>query len=171
MGSVTGRMMRKYDALERRIAYVSTTIVVLMMLLTTADVILRYVFNAPIQDSFELSQFMMVGIVFLGVPYLQTIKGHVSVEFLTSRVSPTSRKILTIFGYIMGLFAYALITWRSGYYAWKAWETSDYKMGIIHYPLWPAKSMVPLGCAMLCIMLILDILHDSAELLSGKPRL
>lgn len=145
-------------------AYLSAAIVVFMMLLTTGDVVLRYGFNRPIQDSFELSQFMLVAIVFLGIPYLQSIRGHVSIEFATARLSPNTREILKIFGHVIGLFAFAIVTWRSGYYAWQAWETNDYTMGIMQYPLWPAKSIVPLGSGMLCVRLILDIGHDTAAL-------
>ncbi len=161
-----GMLLRAYHMVEKSMVVLSAMIVAAMMLLTTTDVVLRYVFNSPIQDSFQLSQFMMVGIVFLGIPYMQSIRGHVTVEFLTSRLSPRARSILTIFGLLIGLFIYAIVTWKSGSYAWSSWKINEYTMGIIHYPLWPAKFMVPIGTGILCVRLVLDIVHDISMLIS-----
>lgn len=161
----------RYEAaLERAMAYLSAATVVAMMLLTTADVVLRYTLNRPIQDSFELSQFMLVGLVFLGIPYLQSIRGHVTVEFITNRLSATTRRFWGIVGHAIGLFAFAVVTWRTAHFAWQAWETGDFTMGIIQYPLWPAKSVIPLGTGLLCIRLMLDIVQDSIMLWAGRHK-
>jgi len=170
MGKFRSIVLKKFEALEKLMIYLSAVIVAVMMLLTATDVFLRYGLNRPIQDSFELSQFMMAGLVFLGIPYIQSIKGHVSVEFLTSRLSPTAREILKIFGYLFGLFIYVIVTRQSALFALDAWKTNDYTMGVVHYPLWPAKSTVPMGSGILCIRLILDIIHDSVKLLGRQTE-
>jgi len=170
MANSSSIVVKKFEALEKLMIYLSAVIVAIMMLLTATDVFLRYVFNKPMQDSFELSQFMMAGLVFLGIPYMQSIKGHVSVEFLTSRLSPTAREIIKILGYLFGLFIYVIVTRQSGLFALDAWKTNDYTMGIVHYPLWPAKSTVPLGSGILCIRLILDIVHGSVKLLGRQTE-
>jgi TRAP-type C4-dicarboxylate transport system permease small subunit len=163
-------LLRKYAIIEKSMIVLSAIIVVAMMFLTAVDVVLRYVFNSPIQDSFQLSQFMMVGIVFLGISYMQSIRGHVTVEFLASALSPKAKDIITIFGLIIGLFIYAIVTWKSGIYAWSSWKINEYTMGIIHYPLWPAKLAVPLGTGTLCLRLIIDIIHDIIKLLSKHSK-
>jgi len=39
-------------------------------------------------------------------------------------------------------------------------------MGIVHFPLWPAKCIIPLGCALLCIRLLVDMVMDIQKLLN-----
>jgi TRAP-type C4-dicarboxylate transport system permease small subunit len=157
-------LSRKQAVVERAMAYLGAMCVMAMMFITTVDVILRYVLNRPIQDSFELSQFLLVGLVFLGVPYLQSIRGHVNVQFLTARLSPAAKGVLGLTGHVIGLFAFAVVTWQTGYFAWQAWDRNDFTMGIVQYPLWPAKSVIPLGTGMLCLRLLMDILQDTQQI-------
>ena len=163
-------VLTNYATLERLLGTISAGIIVLLMALTVIDVFLRYVFNNPIQGSYQVAQFLMVGIVFLGIAYVQSIKGHVKVAFLTSRIPPRGRDALNIFAYSIGLVIYAVVTWRGALFAWDSWQVHDYTMGLVHYPLWPAKSMIPLGSGMLCIRLILDIVHDSAKLVGHQHQ-
>jgi TRAP-type C4-dicarboxylate transport system permease small subunit len=57
-------------------------ILVLLLLYTVADVVLRYVFNMPFRGSREFTQFMMAVIVFLGLAYCGWTGGHVAVDIL-----------------------------------------------------------------------------------------
>jgi TRAP-type C4-dicarboxylate transport system permease small subunit len=53
-----------------------------LMLLTVADVVLRYVFNAPILGSYELTEVAMVVIAFLAIPYAAAKRVNVRVDLL-----------------------------------------------------------------------------------------
>jgi hypothetical protein len=47
-----------------------------------------------------------------------------------------------------------------GLQAWNAFITGDYFYGIIQFPMWPAKSILTLGMALLGIRVITDILRN-----------
>lgn len=53
-----------------------------MMLLTTADVCGRYLFNAPILGSVELTQIMLAMVVFLTFPTVTWREEHIAVDLL-----------------------------------------------------------------------------------------
>ncbi len=64
---------------------------------TVASVFCRYVLNDSIVWSEELTRYLFVWIVFLGVPFGIERGAHVSVDFLTQRVSPSLRRRLIVF--------------------------------------------------------------------------
>ena len=67
--------------------------VLFMMFLTTADVILRRIFNSPIGGVFELTEFMMIVVVGFALGYTQLIKANVNVDPVsyTHLTLPTKR--------------------------------------------------------------------------------
>jgi TRAP-type C4-dicarboxylate transport system permease small subunit len=156
------RILTAIDRAQRRIeriaAYMAAGLVFVMIFPTTLDVILRYIFNSPLPDIFQLTEFMMVGLVYLAIAYVQSIKDHIKIEVVTARLPQKIRDGLDLFGYVVGLLIFGMITWQSGRLAWAAWVNEDYTMGIIHFPLWPAKTILPIGTCLLCLRLILDIL-------------
>lgn len=52
------------------------------MALTFVDVIGRYVFNAPVRGGFELTEIMMAGLIFLGMPLVTRDNAHIRVDLL-----------------------------------------------------------------------------------------
>ncbi len=152
--------------IERLSATIAAAIILAMMLLTTADVVGRYVFNNPVIGTVEVSEFMLLGIVFLSVGYVQAVRGHIAVEVITSWLPRRTQIGLEIFGHILGLFLYSIITWKTGVQAYNAWSIGDFSAGVIEFPLWPAKSLIPLGMGILCLRLVSDIPHDFAKWLA-----
>lgn len=151
-------------AVELGFCIAAAGVVMVMMFPVTADVILRYVFRSPLHGSLELGEFMMIGVVYLSIAYIQAVKGHIRVEVGTARLPKKFQIALDILGYGFGLALFSIITWRSGHLAWEAWITGDYTMGVVRFPLWPAKSIVPIGTGLLCLRLISDIIGDFIKL-------
>lgn len=52
-----------------------------MMILTSVDVFMRYVLNAPIVGAFEITEVMMPILIFAALPLVSGHDGHVTVEF------------------------------------------------------------------------------------------
>ena len=88
---------------ERTIRFVATigmVFVLPLMLITTADVVGRGFFNKPIAGTFELSEYMLAVIILLGAAYTQQVKGHVAVDFLTSRFSTKTQALCQSIGVV-----------------------------------------------------------------------
>ena len=149
----------------KALAWISSGIVFVMMFFLTADVVLRYLFNRPIIGVYQLAEFMVVGVVFLSVAYVQTLKGHIKMEVATSWLPLKGQIALDIFGYLVGIAVFSVIAWHSGKIAIHAWRIKDVSMGMVQFPLWPAKSLVPFGSGLLCLELFSNVLGDLAMLL------
>ena len=79
---VMDRLKSCIDSSLRALAAVSGAAIVAMMLLTCTDVFLRYVFNAPIEGALDITQMLMVIVVFFGLGYCGWTGGHVVVDLL-----------------------------------------------------------------------------------------
>jgi TRAP-type C4-dicarboxylate transport system permease small subunit len=128
-----------------------------LMVMVTADTIRRYVFNSPIHGVLEVSEFMMAALVFLTLAYAQRKKRMINVNIITSHFSPRTNDYLNLFIYGFGLVFWALITWQGADAAYLAWKIMDRTPGLVQLPLSPPKALVPIGGALLCIQLMIDI--------------
>ena len=155
--------------METTASRIAAWLIIASMFLTSADVLGRYLFNNPITTVYEIVQIMLLGIVYLSIAYVLSLRGHPKVDIITSWLPWRAQLALDIFGYTLGLLMMAVVTWQCGLRAWHSWVVGDYTMGLVFIPLWPGKSMLPIGIGLLCIRLILIIIEDSTHLLRGIP--
>ena len=96
--------------MAKRLYWVAGVAIVVMMLLTCADVVLRY-FRKPIPGTYELVCFLGAAAVAFSMAHTSVEKGHVAVTFVISlfprRIQGLIESITTIFG----LFFFSLIAW------------------------------------------------------------
>ena len=127
-----------------------------MMIMTVLDVILRYLFNSPLLGAFEITEFMMVVIVFFSLAYTQSQKGHVTVDFFVTRLSEQKRRVINLISHSIYFLLILTITWKSVARAIEILETKEVS-GTLSIPVFPFYLIVALGCAAMCIELLRDI--------------
>jgi TRAP-type C4-dicarboxylate transport system permease small subunit len=71
----------------RRLALLGGWLLLSVALVTVADALRRSFLGRPIQGTFEATELVLAVIIFFGLPYTGITDGHVSVDFLTSRLS------------------------------------------------------------------------------------
>ena len=135
-----------------------------LMLLTVGDVMGRSFFNKPIPGTFELSEYMLAVIVLLGAAYTQQVKGHVGVDFLTSRYSPRIQAVLQAVTTLAGLVIIAILVWQGYLEGIHEKAVSDQ----LRVPQWPFKLLVAVGGLLLWLELLLDFI-TSALKIAGRP--
>jgi len=143
---------------------ISAILLVGMMLLVVCDVTGRYLLNRPVHGTMEITEFIMVAVVFFTLAHTQAIRAHIKVELLLERMSRRVRLLLEAITYLFGMVIFALIGWQgvmSAIEAWEFWEVTD---GLIPFPTLPAKLTIPIGCFVFCLRFIIDIVEAVREL-------
>ncbi|MDD5702015.1 MAG: TRAP transporter small permease, partial [Dehalococcoidales bacterium] len=164
--------VRLLGKIERGGVEISGIFIFLMMVLTTADVFLRYIFNSPIKGNLELQTMMMVAVVFFGLAWVQAKRGHIRMEVISSRLSGPNQEILNLLGDVLFLVIAIVITWQMSLQSWIAFKTGDYYFGLIKFPLWPAKSALFLGMGLVSLQLIAGIIQNKIwKFKKGVPRI
>jgi TRAP-type C4-dicarboxylate transport system permease small subunit len=155
---------------QRRIedfcAGISGLMIFLMMSLTSIDILLRYFFNSPIPSTYELMELCLPVAAYLPFAYVQRIKGHITIEFLTERLSPKTVSRLNILVYAGTLGICLIITWRTAVEAVISFRGGEFVFGLVQYPLFPSRAFVSFGLGLLCLRLIGDLYRQ----ITGTPH-
>ena len=143
---------------------VAPILLVAMMLLVVCDVGGRYLFNRPVHGTLEITEFIMVGLVFLTLAHTQAIKAHIQVELLIGLMSRRKKLILDLVTYLLGAGIFALIAWQNWLSFLDSWGIREQTDGYIPFPVYPAKLVVPIGCFLLTLRFIVDIMGAIKEM-------
>jgi TRAP-type C4-dicarboxylate transport system permease small subunit len=140
--------------------FIGMFLVIPLMLLTVGDVLGRSFFNKPIPGTFELSEYMLAVIVLLGAAYTQQVKGHVGVDFLTSRCAPKIQAVLQAVTALAGLGIIAILVWQGYLEGIHAKAVSDQ----LRVPQWPFRLLVAAGGLLLWLELLLDFIEAALKI-------
>ena len=81
-----GRGTSPRPSWERRadaaLGLAASAILFAMMALTFVDVVLRYLFNRPLRGGFELTELMLLVLIFAGLPLVSHADEHVTMDFI-----------------------------------------------------------------------------------------
>ena len=70
----------------------ASVILFAMMGLTFVDVVARYVFRRPIRGAFEVTELMLVALIFAGLPLVSFADEHALMDFIDRLLGPRARR-------------------------------------------------------------------------------
>jgi TRAP-type C4-dicarboxylate transport system permease small subunit len=124
--------------------------------LTVLDIAMRYVLNAPIRGTFELTQLAMVGVAFLGLGEAQARMEHITIDLLHTRLSIRGRAALDRFARLVSLGLALAIGWQLATYTARArWEGEV--SGVLGLPLYLAIGVAAAGFVLFGLALVTDL--------------
>lgn len=142
--------------ISRAFMYVAAAALLVMMVLTTCDVIGRYVFNSPIRGTQDLIEFGLVLIGFSGLGYLTSERHHMRADMLNSKLSSRQNAIVSAGCFGLSLPFVVMLAWQTCVEAFKV-STGTYVSQTISIPLGPFYLFAGFGLILLCVEIILDI--------------
>ena len=143
--------------LSTYISYIGALSLFLMMCLTLADVIGRNLFNRPILGAFELTEFMVLVLIFSFLAYAQSHKSHINVDLFMMFFPEKLKIFIEIFNHLACLAIMILIVWMGFEKAFEMMGTRESSPNLA-VPSYPFVFFLVLGCAVLCIEFIKDII-------------
>jgi TRAP-type C4-dicarboxylate transport system permease small subunit len=138
----------------RGLALIAGWILVLLMIYTVVDVILRYGFNRPFSGSLEVTEFAMSAIVFLGIAYCGWIGGHVAVDILERPLDDPRLRFIPVILTLASVVLFAAVAWLT---AADALTSMQRISNMMRWPHWPFQLTVAFGSAMYAIVLLLQV--------------
>ena len=106
----------------------AATILFAMMILTTIDVVARYVFRRPVRGAFEVTELMLVVLIFAGLPLVSFSDEHAVMDFIDRLLGAHGRRALdrgvqALNGAFMLLLAW--LTWLKADRIWAYRDATD----------------------------------------------
>ncbi len=158
--------MKILHFLSRWLGYLSAIILGCMMMLTVADVFMRYVFNSPITGSTEISELMMVIVVFPALAWIALERSHIKVDLLVSKWPWKVRLVVEVITLFLTLSIFVIITWQSFL------ESKEVNMAtsLLEVPEAPFHWIMSIGFAMLCLAILSLMVENVVTIIKGEKR-
>lgn len=157
LNMVFNKYVKIIYSLAKKGGFIGALTMVGLMLLTVADVGLRYIFNAPILGSFELTEFSLILLVFFAIPWGTAQKVNVRVDLIVGKFPARLRAIFDSVTCFISLLVIALFAWYTvpqAIYMMKLGSESD----MLEIPLYPFYFIVALGFFLLFFVLIANLI-------------
>ena len=128
------------------------------------NVVLRYVFLAPISWAEELSLYLIVWIVFIGSSVAVRTRGHIAVDLLPVVLSPANRQRLALAIAALMLIFLATFFYYSGLHVLRV-QSSGQVTPVMQGPMWLTYLAMPVGSALMFLrtaQLVWQMLRERA---------
>ena len=132
---------------------ISSALVVLIAVAVTIDVLMRYIFSKTYAGLFEITEYSLLWITFLGAPCIMKNNGHVRVDLIVNRLPPYQRVLLTIIADFISIFLLMTMTWYTAGLTIHDFRTSFTLSGILMAPKWPIEIIIPIGFFLLLLQM------------------
>jgi TRAP-type C4-dicarboxylate transport system permease small subunit len=150
-------MQRWLDGCEWGLTVVAALATFSMMLLMTVDAAGRYLFNRPILAAYELTtNYLMVAVVFLALPYAYRQGANIRVTFLVDRLGPSPRLVIDHLVQVISILYCAALVFATAQQARHVLSTGT-TFATLDLPLWPAHVVVSAGLFLTTLMMLVDL--------------
>jgi TRAP-type C4-dicarboxylate transport system permease small subunit len=137
--------------LEGVLGAVSATVLFLMMMLTTVDVVGRYIFNKPLNGGFEVTEMMLAALIYCGLPMVSQRREHIVIDTFDSFMSARVKRGLDILAEIVC----SLTLGGIGYLIFRrAARVADYgdTTNVLKWPLAPVAYLMGTMIIVACVI-------------------
>ncbi|MBW1848168.1 MAG: TRAP transporter small permease [Deltaproteobacteria bacterium] len=156
----------RFFPVVRFVDRITWVVLFIMMLMTMTDVFLRKFSNLSILGTVELTELMMIIIVFCSLAQCQANDGHIKVDLVLKRFSP---RLQSIFDVITQFICFALFStmtyaiWRHAN-SMKGWGEITVDLAL---PVYPFIYIAVVGCALLALVLLIKTLVALSEVIES----
>ncbi|HTP60621.1 MAG TPA: TRAP transporter small permease [Burkholderiales bacterium] len=91
MSKASSTWEEKIDAV---LGLAASAILLVLMFITFADVVARYLFNFPLRGAFEITELMLLVLIFAGLPLVSHADEHVTMDFIDHMLPRTALRAL-----------------------------------------------------------------------------
>ena len=153
------KLSRLIDALTERIGKAVLWLVLVVVLVSAANAIMRYTIHYSSNAFLEI-QWYLFGVIFLfSSGYTLLRNEHVRIDLISSKFSKRGQVWIDIFGILFFLMPMAvvimLLSWPVFMHAFESQEMSNSAGGLI---VWPARLMIPVGFFLLILQAISELI-------------
>jgi TRAP-type mannitol/chloroaromatic compound transport system permease small subunit len=161
-------LARLIDALNGRIGRSVYWLILVMVIISTANALSRKLFNVSSNAFLEIQWYLFATVFLLSAGYTLLRNEHVRIDVIAGRFSSKTQIWIDIIGTLLFLFPLTLVimydSWSYFVISFTSQEWSINPGGLI---VWPAKLLIPLGFLLLFLQGLAQLIKLIAAL-QGK---
>ena len=132
----------------------------------TYSVFSRYFFKASTNWQDEAAVFCLVGATFLCGGYVQSFRGHISIEAVAGVLPPWANNIRLLLIDVLSALFCAFFAWKSWTLWHEAWAEEQTTSSSWAPPLWVPYCLMAVGVTLLALQIVLQV---AARIKPAKP--
>ena len=154
---------RAIDSLNTRIGRSVAWLILVAVIVSAVNAIIRKVFNVSSNAWLEL-QWMLFGAVFLlCASWTLQVKEHIRIDIVNSMLPKRVQQWIDLVGHVLFLMPFALlIVYHSWPFFTRSYAITEQSLSAGGLPQWPAKGLVVVGFVMLSFQGISEIIKQIA---------
>ncbi len=164
-------LSRAIDWLNTRIGLAVIWLVLIAVLISAANAIMRKAFDMSSNAFLETQWYLFSAIFLLCSPFTLLHNQHIRIDVIAGRLSPRTQAWIDIFGTVFFLMPMALLimelSWPVFMRSWNINEVSSNAGGLV---VWPARLLVPVGFFLLALQGISQLIKLVAYLRGQGPN-
>jgi TRAP-type C4-dicarboxylate transport system permease small subunit len=154
---VTEKIDRILDGIIRFFGVIAGILFVMMALIVTYNVVMRYFVARPPVWAVETTEYIMVYATFLAAAWVLSVDGHVKIDILVMRLSPKNQYLLNVIVSFLGLVACAVLGWFAVQSTYNLYTRDVIMMKMMPWPKWILVSPIPLGILLTLVQFIRNL--------------
>jgi TRAP-type C4-dicarboxylate transport system permease small subunit len=153
--SLLARLNRGFIPIEDLANLLAAFAIMALMILGVLQIVMRTVFNNPIDGYIDLVELSMASMAFLGAAYTQRIGSHIRMELLIGKLHGRALWALEALGAALAMFIIGVLIYYSYGHFLRAYTLGDTTIDA-EYVTWPSKLLVPIAFSIWWIRLALQ---------------
>ena len=107
-----------FDGVNKVLFGFTGVLVMFIMVAISADTMMRYFMNSPIEGTLEFAEHSLFLITFLGLAWLMKTGGHVTIDIVVTRLNPKNRALLGIITSVLAAIIALIFLWFGAEVTW-----------------------------------------------------
>jgi len=155
-----GHVRRTVHQATQVLAFIAVLCIVVILFAIVADVTRRTLFGKSVEGVVELSEVMMVAIVFLGLGFAERRGAHVSMTLLVRKLPPRTAAVVNGLGLLLVVAVVGWMIYVTGDRALASFEDREFRFGLVRVPVWPARIAIAVGLGAYFLELAFRLIDD-----------
>jgi len=161
---------RAVDAINERIGKATYWLVLVAVLISAANAIIRKAFDMSSNAFLEIQWYLFSAVFLLCAGYTLLKNEHIRIDVIAGRFSRRTQTWIDVFGTVVFLFPMvALILYEAFPWFIRTWQSGEISGSAGGLILWPAKILVPIGFVLLGLQAISELVKRIAFLKGLGP--
>lgn len=136
---------------------ISGILLLAMVVVMFLSILLRQ-FGMLLPGTEDIATFSMVGLAFLGIPYVYISGMHIRVETVYTRLPDKMQRGVNLFCVGTGILVCAALVYFTALLTCDSWRFGDTSFGLLPIPLWIPQLPIPLGLTLLMLAFLDDLI-------------
>jgi len=134
-----------------------------MMILLVIDIVGRSI-SRPLQGMAELSVFVMMVVIYLGLARCEEHREHVSLEIIKNALPPSLRRAMELLISLLALATVGLLLYAVFQNAMSSFMSNEAIEGTVELHIWPVKFLMVLGLIFFWIQTLINTVEAAKKL-------